>query len=146
MGEKNKNKEGDKRLSGLKTIVGKGTHIEGKVSIQSSGRIDGIIIGELISTETVVIGEDGDIKGDVISGGVIVGGKVRGNIYATDRIVLESRSVVTGDLISPKVTINEGTFFNGSCRMMKSKEIIIDKRSQKVKAIDLSPEEILTSR
>ena len=67
MSDKDRYKEGERKVSGLKTIIGKGTHIEGKVSIQSSGRIDGIIIGELISTETLVIGEDGDIKGDVIS-------------------------------------------------------------------------------
>ena len=146
MAEKNNIKEKDKKSGGLRTIIGKGTYIEGKLSIQSSGRIDGIIIGELVSTDTIVIGEDGNIQGDIISKAVIIDGKVEGNIYASNRIVLESKSVVKGDLFSPSVTINEGTIFNGSCKMMKSKEITIDKKTQKTKVIDLSPEEILTNR
>lgn len=146
MAEKNKIKEGEKKGGGLRTIIGKGTYIEGKLSIQSSGRIDGIIIGEIISTNTIVIGVDGNIRGDVISENVIIGGKVEGNVYATNRVVLETKSAVKGDLISPSVTISEGTIFNGACRMVKSKEIIVDKKTQKTKAIDLSPEEILTGK
>jgi len=146
MVEKSKLKDGEKKSGGLRTIIGKGTFIEGKMSIQSSGRIDGIIIGEIISTDTIVVGEDGNIQGDIISDSVVVGGKVLGNIYAVNRIILESKSVVKGDLISPIVSISEGTYFNGSCKMMKSKEIIIDKKSQKAKAIDLTPEEILMSK
>ena len=146
MAGRDKMKKEDKRSGELRTIIGKGTYIEGKVSIQSSGRVDGVIVGELISTDMVVVGEDGNIKGDVISENVIIGGKVEGNIYATNRIVLESKSIVTGDLISPNVGITEGTVFNGSCKMIKSKEIIIDKKSKKVKAVDLSPEEILTGK
>ena len=146
MAKKNKIKEKEKESGGLRTIIGKGTYIEGKLSVQSSVRIDGIIIGEIISTDTIVIGEDGNIRGDVISENVLVGGKVEGNIYATNRIVLETKSEVKGDLISPSVTISEGTIFNGSCKMVKSKEIIIDKKSKKMKVVDLSPEEILTSK
>lgn len=146
MSEKNKIKERDKKGGGLRTIIGKGTYIEGKLSIQSSGRIDGIIIGELVSTDTIVIGEDGNIQGDVISKNIIIDGKVKGNIYAADRIVLESKAVVKGDIFSPSITINEGSVFNGSCKMIKSKEITIDKKTQKTKVTDLSPEEILATK
>jgi len=146
MAEKSKIREEGKKGGGLRTIIGKGTYIEGKLSIQSSGRIDGIIIGELVSTDTIVIGEDGNIRGDVISKNVVIDGKVKGNVYAANRIVLESKAVVKGDIFSPSITINEGTVFNGSCKMMKSKEIIIDKKTQKTKVIDLSPEEILATR
>ncbi len=136
----------ENKSSGLKTIIGKGTYIEGKMSIQSSGRIDGKIVGNLVSTETIVIGEDGDIHGDVISNSVVINGKVYGNIYATNRIILESKSKVKGDLVSPSVIISEGTIFNGSCKMMKSKAIIINKKTQKAEAVDLSPEEMITSK
>ncbi len=147
MSARNKNKisEEDKRSTGLKTIIGKGTHIDGKMSIQSSGRVDGIIAGELVATETIVIGEDGNVQGDVVSNTVIIDGKVEGNVYASERIVLESKSVVKGDLISPSVIISEGSFFNGSCKMMKSKAIIVDVKTKRAEAVDLSPEEIITS-
>lgn len=137
---------GESKTGELKTIVGKGTSIEGKVNIQSSGRIDGIIRGELVATNTVVIGEDGSVFGDIISGTVIVGGAIEGNIFATNRVVLEAKASLKGDLVSPKVTISEGTVFNGSCKMMRSKEIVVDKKSNEMKVVDLSPEEMLTSR
>lgn len=130
----------------LRTVVGRGTTIEGKVHIQSSGRVDGTIIGELVVSNTVVIGEEGVVEGDVVSEVVIIGGRVKGTVYATERAVLETNSTLIGDLVSPKVVINEGTHFNGSCRMIRSKEIVVDKNSQKLKVVDLSPEDILTSR
>jgi len=132
--------------SELKTVVGKGTVIEGKLSIQSSGRIDGIVKGEVIVTDSVVIGEDGEITGDVVCDRIVIAGKVDGNVYATNQVNLESRAVLKGDLVAPRVTIEEGSFFNGSCKMIQSKEIIIDKQSQSAQVVELSPEEILTSR
>lgn len=82
MSDKDKIKKEEKKIGELRTIIGKGTYIEGKVSIQSSGRVDGVIIGELISTDMVVVGEDGNIEGDIVSEVVIIGGTVKGNIYA----------------------------------------------------------------
>jgi cytoskeletal protein CcmA (bactofilin family) len=146
MNDQNKQIETDKKTGELKTIVGRGTLIEGRVSIQSSGRIDGVIRGELLATDTVVVGEEGSVIGDIIGETIIIGGKVIGNVYATKRVVLETKSSLKGDLISPKVTIAEGTYFNGSCKMVRSKEIVVDKKSHEMKVIDLSPEEILTSK
>jgi len=136
----------DKKGGDLKTVIGKGTNIDGKITIESSGRIDGVIKGELIASDTIVIGEEGVVIGDVVSETIIIGGKVEGNVYATNRIVLEAKSILTGDLVAPRVTISEGTIFNGSCKMLKSKEIVVDKKSKQMEVVDLSPEEILTSQ
>ena len=135
-----------KKSGDLKTIIGKGTKIEGKITIESSGRIDGTIKGELVASNTIVIGEEGVVNGDVVSETIIVGGKIVGNIYATNRIVLEPKSTLKGDLVAPRVTISEGSVFNGSCKMLKSKEIVVDKKSSQMKVVDLTPEEILTSQ
>ena len=94
----------------------------------------------------MVIGEGGSVIGDIIAETVIVGGSIEGNVYATNRVVLEANSKLKGDLIAPKVTITEGTLFNGSCKMMRSKEIVVDKKSNEMKVVDLSPEEMLTSK
>ena len=146
MNQEKKDISADKQTGELKTIVGVGTTIEGKVNIKSSGRVDGVIKGELVATNTVVVGEGGTVIGDIIAETVIVGGTIEGNVYATNRVVLEAHSSLKGDLIAPRVTITEGTIFNGSCKMMRSKEIVVDKKSNEMKVVDLSPEEILTSR
>ena len=138
--------KGKKPDSGLRTVVGSGTIISGRISIQGSGRIDGAVEGEVIVSDMVAIGEDGKIKGDVVADAIIIGGLVEGNVYASQRIVLESKGVLIGDLVAPKVVINEGTRFNGSCNMMKSREIIVDKKSKELKVVEMTPEEILASR
>jgi cytoskeletal protein CcmA (bactofilin family) len=131
---------------GLRTVVGSGTTITGKIAIQGSGRIDGSVEGEVVVSDTVAIGADGLITGDVVADAIIISGKVKGNVYASRRVVLEAKAVLIGDLVAPKVVIGEGTRFNGNCNMMKSREIVIDKKSKEMRVVEMTPEEILTSR
>ena len=135
-----------KNDTGLRTVVGSGTVIDGKIAIRGSGRIDGTVNGEVVVSNTVAIGEEGRIVGDVVADTIIIGGHVVGSVYASDRVVLEANARLEGDLVAPKVVIGEGTHFNGACNMMKSREIIIDKKSKEMRVVELTPEEILTSR
>ena len=135
-----------KKDTGLRTVVGSGTVIDGKLAIRGSGRIDGTVNGEVVVSNTVAIGEEGRIVGDVVADTIIIGGHVEGHVYASDRVVLEANARLQGDLVSPKVVIGEGTRFNGACNMMKSREIIIDKKSKEMRVVELTPEEILTAR
>ena len=101
----------------LNTILGKGSVIEGKISIKNSVRVDGRIIGEISSTGTVTVGEKGEIEGNIIAQRAIVGGKVKGRINAALRTILEAQSVFIGDLKTAKLTIDEGAMFEGRCLM-----------------------------
>lgn len=101
----------------LNTILGKGSVIEGKISIKNSVRVDGRIVGEISSTGTVTVGDNGEIEGDVTANRAIVGGKVKGRINASAKAVLEANSVFIGDLQTAKLTIDEGAMFEGRCLM-----------------------------
>ena len=142
-GSEQKSRKSD---TGLRTVVGSGTIIDGKIAIRGSGRIDGTVNGEAVVSNTVAIGEEGRIIGDVVADTIIIGGHVEGSVYASDRVVLEANACLQGDLVAPKVVIGEGTRFNGACNMMKSREIIVDKKSKEMRVVELTPEEILTSR
>lgn len=101
----------------LNTILGKGSVIEGKISIKNSVRVDGRIVGEISSTGTITIGEKGEIEGNVNATKAVVGGKVKGRINAAVKAILEAHSVLIGDLKTAKLTIDEGAMFEGRCLM-----------------------------
>ena len=101
----------------LNTILGKGSVIEGKISIKNSVRVDGRIVGEISSTGTITIGEKGEVEGNVNATKAVIGGKVKGRINATVKAILEAHSVLIGDLKTAKLTIDEGAMFEGRCLM-----------------------------
>jgi len=120
----------------LNTIIGKGSVINGKVSIQNSVRIEGRIIGEVSSTGTVTIGSKGEIEGDIIAVNAVVGGKVKGSMKASEKIILEANSIFVGDMQTAKLTIDEGAMFEGKCCMTEEKEEPSEKIKGEVKLVD----------
>ncbi len=101
----------------LNSIIGRGAVLEGKLEVQSSIRVDGRVKGSVKSSDTIVVGKDGVVEGDLTAKNVVVGGKVNGKIDATGRVVLESTSTFTGDLKTGKLVIDEGAVFDGQCSM-----------------------------
>lgn len=102
----------------LNTILGKGSVIEGKIIIKNSVRVDGRVVGEISSTGTITVGDNGEIEGDITAVRAIVGGKVKGRINASAKAVLEANSVFIGDLQTATLTIDEGAMFEGRCLMI----------------------------
>jgi len=98
-------------------FIGKGTHIDGNIKTGSSIRVDGSIKGTLICKNTVTIGENGLIEGDVEAINAIIGGKVKGRVIVTEKLVLESKSSLTGELKAKKLIIDEGAIFEGTSTM-----------------------------
>lgn len=105
------------RSGDLNTFIGKGTYFEGTVKVQSSIRVDGQIKGRISTSDTLIVGREGEIDGEVSAKNAIIGGKVRGKIHATGRVMLEAQSLFQGELQTAKLVINEGAFFDGVCSM-----------------------------
>ena len=106
----------------LNTIVGKGTRIEGSMFVQNSLRVDGRIVGNVSTTESIVVGKDGEIKGELTVGNAVIGGKIEGKIEAKGKVVLESKSSFQGEMKTAKLVIDEGAFFDGNCIMDDQKK------------------------
>ncbi len=105
------------RMGDLNTIIGKGTIIEGTVKVQSSLRLDGKITGQVLTTDSLIVGQNGEIEGEVRVKNAIIGGYVKGQIFASGKVVLEARSVVSGEVKTAKLAINDGARFEGHCAM-----------------------------
>jgi cytoskeletal protein CcmA (bactofilin family) len=101
--------------------VNEGTEIEGKVTFAGTVLVNGRVRGEILSNDTIIVGEKAIIHATIRSGVVEVSGEVVGNITATERIELRPSSKVHGDIEAPVVTIDEGALLEGQCRMTKQR-------------------------
>ena len=98
-------------------IIGSGTTVEGKIRTQGNIRVDGKMMGELHAAENVAVGLTGEIEGNINGRNVTVGGKIRGNIIAVDKLVFEGKAVVRGDIRAARLVIDEGAVFDGKISM-----------------------------
>ncbi len=80
-------------------------------------RIDGKLIGEVTASESLAIGVTGEVEGNITAKNVTIGGKVRGTINASEKIVFEGKSVIRGDIRATRLIIDEGTIFDGKVSM-----------------------------
>lgn len=101
----------------LNTIIGKGSTVEGTLKVASTLRVDGRVKGNVTTSDSLVIGKAGDINGDVVVRNAIIGGKLKGKLTASGKVILESNSVFNGELKTTKLVIQEGAVFEGNCSM-----------------------------
>ena len=112
-----KKNDEDYGTGNLNTMVGKGSSFEGTMKVQSTLRVDGRIKGNLTASDSLVIGKEGDINGEVVVRNAIIGGKLKGKLTASGKVVLEANSVFLGELKTTKLIIHEGAVFEGNCSM-----------------------------
>lgn len=98
-------------------FLGKGTSFTGKLRVNGNVRIDGSFEGEIEVSESLIVGKTGVIKGQVKAKGAILGGKLEGNIFASEKIELQSGARLTGDMVCRSLMIQEGVYFEGNCKM-----------------------------
>lgn len=104
-------------------LLGTGTVVDGTIRADSSVRVDGRIKGKLICKNTLTIGANGEVEGEVEAKNAIVGGKINGKLKVTEKLVLESKSVLVGELKASKLIIEEGAVFEGTSNMGKKESL-----------------------
>jgi cytoskeletal protein CcmA (bactofilin family) len=99
------------------TLIGAGTTLSGDLNSTGDLRIDGTVIGNITSAAKVIIGNSGNVEGDIQCHFADVTGKVAGNIRAKEMLQLRGESVVTGNLYAGKLQVEPSATFNGQCHM-----------------------------
>lgn len=99
--------------------MGKGVEIKGDIRFDGSGRIDGKVDGKIKVKGSIVLGEGAEISSEIEGDHIIVGGKVNGRIVGHQKVELLKTSVVSGEIVTPSLIIEEGAQFNGTAKMMK---------------------------
>ena len=100
----------------LNTIIGRGSHFEGKLTVDNSVRIDGVFKGELACTGELTISQSGEADATLQCKDAYIDGVVSGTVRA-DKVRLDTQSRFTGDVYTDSFTVSEGAIFHGSCSM-----------------------------
>jgi cytoskeletal protein CcmA (bactofilin family) len=105
------------RSGELNALLGKGSEFEGKLTFEGQVRVEGKFSGQIMTKDTLVIGEGARVSAEIIAGTVIVNGWVEGNIKASQLIELHQPGRIKGNLETPALAIDKGVVFEGSCKM-----------------------------
>lgn len=112
-------KEG--RLSGF---VGHGTTLTGETQFHAMLRVDGHLIGTVSSDSgTLIIGTNGQVDANIHVAAAMINGTVNGDIVATEKLQLGRTARVLGNIHSPRLIVEEGAILEGSCSMLKAREV-----------------------
>lgn len=109
---KRSNAQGD-----LNGFLDAGSHIQGELHFEDTFRIDGKVTGKVISSGELVVGERGEVDGEIEVRRVYVLGTARGRLDVSERLEIAASGRVEADLWAPVLAIEEGAHFEGSCRM-----------------------------
>ncbi|WAA12259.1 bactofilin family protein [Fervidibacillus halotolerans] len=108
----------------IETIISKETVIEGKITLPSSLRIDGKILGEIESSGDVYIGKGAHVEPTVRAKNIIVAGEVKGDVHATEKIRIEATGKLNGTISARGIIIEDGGIFNGSSTIVEAEETV----------------------
>src|SRR5664280_1067196 len=100
--------------------IGKSLVIKGEVTGSESLYIDGRVEGSInLSGNRVTIGRNGVVAANISAREIVVLGKVRGNLTASDRVDIRSEGSLTGDVVASRISIEDGAFFKGGIDIRK---------------------------
>jgi cytoskeletal protein CcmA (bactofilin family) len=114
MFERRKHTPPQKRIDSL---IGAGTTVDGDVNFKGGLRIDGIVHGNVISSDgepgTLVISEQARVDGEIRVSHIVINGTVNGPVSADDYLELQAHSRVSGDVTYKTLEMHVGAVVEG---------------------------------
>ena len=99
-------------------VIGRSIQINGDLRGDEDLRIEGNVSGTVnLRNSTLTIGKGGKVNAGVYAKSIAVDGETKGDLYATDSVSVHVNARVQGNIIAPKVSIEEGAHFKGSIEM-----------------------------
>lgn len=100
--------------------IGKSVIIRGELSGSEDLYVDGQVEGSIeLQGNNLIIGPNGQVKANVNARGVVVHGKLEGNIRASERAELKKSAIAVGDIATQRVAIEDGAYFKGKVDIQK---------------------------
>ncbi|MFT5431574.1 MAG: cytoskeletal protein CcmA (bactofilin family) [Myxococcota bacterium] len=104
----------------VNALLGRGSEFEGKLTFEGTVRIDGKFTGEIVSNDTLIIGEGARVKAEIAVATVIIYGDVIGNIRSKSAVELHAPARLKGNITTPALVVDKGVVFDGNCVMTSS--------------------------
>ncbi|EFM11900.1 protein of unknown function DUF583 [Paenibacillus curdlanolyticus YK9] len=111
-----------KRLNLTDTLIGQGTHVEGKMICEAGLRIEGEYRGDIECSGDVIIGECGIARSNIIARDVTIAGKVFGDVSTKGRLTITATGQLHGNIYAQSFVMQDGGIFTGACKMDRSQE------------------------
>ena len=106
--------------TGEQATIGKGLTIKGEINGSESLYIDGKVEGSVnLPGNRVTVGRNGQVAASITAREIVVLGKVRGNVTATDRVDIRAEGSLSGDVAAARISIEDGAFFKGGIDIRK---------------------------
>jgi cytoskeletal protein CcmA (bactofilin family) len=100
--------------------IGKSLVIKGEVTGSEALYIDGRVEGSInLPGNRVTVGRNGVVSANINAREVVVIGKVKGNMTASDRVDIRNEGSLTGDVIAARISIEDGAYFKGGIDIQK---------------------------
>ena len=111
------------------SVIDQGCELEGRLTFAGTLVLNGKFRGEIFSSDTLLVGETGQVEAEVQVGVAIVSGQITGNIIARERVELKGSARIFGDIVTPVLVLEEGVVFDGRCKMKHEEPRAIQKSS-----------------
>jgi len=104
--------------SGRAAIIGPGINITGDIIGDENLIIEGKVEGKIrLGAHQVDVGQGGRVKADIKAKVIKIAGEVRGDLIGTEKVVISSSGNVHGNIVAPRMTLEDGAIFKGSIDM-----------------------------
>ena len=100
--------------------IGKSVLVKGELSGSEDLYLDGEVEGTIeLHNHTLVVGPNGRVRANFSAREVIMHGRAEGNVTGTERVELKRSCVLSGDIVTQRVVIEDGAFFKGSVDLQR---------------------------
>jgi cytoskeletal protein CcmA (bactofilin family) len=106
----------------INTIIGPNTHVRGDLETGGFTRVDGSVQGNVNAKGRVVVGERARMKSNISGTALTIGGVVYGNVIASERLEILSTALVLGDIITRRISADEGCLIHGKVYVCTTEE------------------------
>jgi cytoskeletal protein CcmA (bactofilin family) len=101
-----------------RALIGPTIFIKGDLTGEEDLLIDGRVEGKVeLRKHNITVGKNGRVKADLYGKVITVEGEVHGNLYGEEQLVLRQSSTVRGNIVAPRVVLEDGANFKGSIDM-----------------------------
>jgi cytoskeletal protein CcmA (bactofilin family) len=107
------------RQNELNGFLDKGSDLKGDLSFETHFRIHGKFTGNVVSEGELIVGEGGELEGDLKVGEVLISGTVRGTVHASRKVHITATGKVYADIDTPSLLMEDGAFLEGRCSMSR---------------------------
>lgn len=129
-------KNGGTGQDDLNGFLDAGSHFHGELTFEASFRVDGKLTGKVRSGGSLVVGEGGEVDGEIKAGQIFVSGTLRGAVEATERLQIAPGGRVLAEIVTPSLVIEDGAIFEGKCTMTGDGGVAVPRAAEQPRLIE----------